>query len=106
MLSDDDLCQAVALFYDGDNTPTVTAKGEGLTAQEIIHIARENGVTLCENKPLLELLMTLELGEEIPESLYIAIAHIISFAYRLQGKVPDGIPEVTVPDFYDTNGTE
>ena len=102
MISDDDLRQAVALFYDGDNTPTVTAKGEGLTAQEIIHIARENGVTLCENKPLLELLMTLELGEEIPESLYIAIAQIISFAYSLQGKTPEATTKV--PGFYDTSG--
>lgn len=85
-INEDDLRQAVALFYDGDNTPTVTAKGEGKTAQEIIDIARENGITLCENKPLLELLMDLELGDEIPESLYIAIAQIITFAYQLQGK--------------------
>lgn len=85
-ITDDDLRQAVALFYDGDTAPTVTAKGEGNTAQEIIDIAQEHGITLCENKPLLELLMTLELGEEIPESLYIAIAQIIAFAYQLQGK--------------------
>jgi flagellar biosynthesis protein len=45
-------------------------------------------VTLCENKALLELLMTLELGDEIPENLYIAIAQIIAFAYQLQGKSP------------------
>jgi flagellar biosynthesis protein len=85
-INEEDLRQAVALFYDGDNTPTVTAKGEGKTAQEIIDIAHENGITLCENKPLLELLMGLELGDEIPESLYIAIAQIIAFAYQLQGK--------------------
>lgn len=85
-ISEEDLRQAVALFYDGDNAPTITAKGEGKTAQEIIDIARDNGITLCENKPLLELLMGLELGDEIPESLYIAIAQIIAFAYQLQGK--------------------
>lgn len=85
-ISEDDLKQAVALFYDGENTPTITAKGEGQTAEDIIAIARESGITLCENKPLLELLMGLELGEEIPENLYIAIAQIIAFAYQLQGK--------------------
>lgn len=85
---EDELTQAVALFYDGEKAPTITAKGEGKIAEEIIEIARENGVTLCENQPLLELLMTLELGEHIPENLYIAIAQIISFAYSLQEKKP------------------
>lgn len=88
-ICEEDIKQAVALFYDGDNAPTVTAKGEGKTAQEIIDIARQSNITLCENKPLLELLMSLELGDEIPESLYTAIAQIIAFAYQLQGKQID-----------------
>lgn len=86
MISEEELKQAVALLYDGSTAPKVTAKGSGAVAEEIIDIARENGVTLCENDSLVDLLMTLELGEEIPQSLYIAIAQIISFAYRLQGK--------------------
>jgi len=86
---EEDLKQAVALFYDGELAPTVTAKGEGTQAEEIIAIAQEHGITLCENQPLLELLMTLELGDHIPENLYIAIAQIISFAYHLQGKEPE-----------------
>ncbi|MFT5420294.1 MAG: flagellar biosynthesis protein [Candidatus Endobugula sp.] len=85
-VTEEELKQAVALFYDGENAPTISAKGEGDTAHEIIALAHESGVTLCENQPLLELLMTLELGDEIPESLYIAIAQIIAFAYQLQGK--------------------
>ena len=88
-IEEEELKQAVALFYDGEQAPTVTAKGEGATAEEIIAIARENGITLCENGPLLDLLMTLELGDHIPESLYIAIAQIIAFAYHLQGKEPE-----------------
>jgi len=80
---EDDLKQAVALFYDGENTPKVTAKGEGETAEQIIAIAQEHNIAFCENKPLSDLLMSLELGEEIPENLYIAIAHIIAFAYQL-----------------------
>ena len=82
------LTQAVALFYDGESAPSVTAKGEGEIAEEIITLAREHGVTLCENKALVELLMSLELGDQIPENLYIAIAQIIAFAYQLQGKEP------------------
>ncbi len=84
-----DLQKAVALFYDGQNTPTITAKGVGELADEIIDIAQQNDVPLCDNPALIDLLMTLELGDEIPETLYIAIAHIISFAWQLQGKSPD-----------------
>ncbi|MEO0442249.1 MAG: EscU/YscU/HrcU family type III secretion system export apparatus switch protein [Pseudomonadota bacterium] len=88
MIASDELKQAVALFYDGDSAPKVTAKGEGASAEEIIAIAQEHGVTLCENESLLALLMTLELNEEIPEHLYTAIAQIIAFACYLQEKYP------------------
>ena len=86
-----DLQKAVALFYDGKNTPTVTAKGVGELAEEIIEIAQQNEVPLCDNPALIDLLVTLELGDEIPEALYIAIAHIIAFAWELQGKSPETV---------------
>ena len=80
--------KAIALFYDGNNAPTVTAKGAGGDADEIIRIAQETGVPLCDNAPLVELLSELELGDNIPEQLYIAVAHIIAFAYQLQFESP------------------
>jgi len=79
-----DTQKAVALFYDGTQAPTITAKGTGSQAEEIIQIAQQNGVTLCDNEALVELLVQLELGDSIPESVYIAVAHILSFAYELQ----------------------
>lgn len=79
-----DIPKAVALFYDGESAPIVAAKGVGEQAQQILDIAREHDVPLCDNPALLELLATLELGDSIPESLYIAVAHIISFAYQLR----------------------
>lgn len=82
------LQKAVALFYDGVNAPQITAKGSGKVAEEIIAIAQEHGVPLCDNPSLVDLLVTLELGDEIPESLYIAVAYIIAFAYELEGKTP------------------
>ncbi len=85
------LQKAVALFYDGHQAPTVSAKGTGETAAEIVAIARQHQVPLCDNPALLELLITLELGESIPESLYVSIAHIIAFAYQLQGKTPEDV---------------
>ena len=80
---------AVALKYDGDEAPTITATGEGSIAEEIIRIAKEANVPLYENADLVELLSKLELGDHIPEVLYRVIAEIIAFAYYLQGKVPE-----------------
>lgn len=80
--------QAIALYYDGENTPVVTATGECDIAEQIIAIAREHGVPLYENPQLVYVLTQLELGESIPEALYLAIAEIIAFAYYIQGKKP------------------
>lgn len=80
---------AVALHYDGSNAPKVTAKGSGDVAEQIIALAKEHGIPLQKNKPLVELLSQLDLGDEIPEALYLAVAEIIAFAYMLNGKVPE-----------------
>ena len=87
--STDELQKAVALYYDGNNAPHVSATGTGDLAKQIIAIAEEHGVPLCDNSTLVDLLVTLELGDEIPEALYIAVAYIIAFAYQLDGKIPD-----------------
>lgn len=81
---------AVALQYDGENAPRVTAKGRGELAEQIIALARQFDVPLTENRELVQLLASLELGEEIPQMLYVAVAEIIAFAYLLKGKVPKG----------------
>lgn len=80
--------QAVALAYDGKRAPTVTAEGSGELAEQIIAIAREHGIPLFENPQLLTLLQQVGLGEEIPETLYLCIAQVIAFAYKIQGKFP------------------
>lgn len=74
---------AIALFYDGSGAPQITAKGRDKDAEEIIRLATEHQVPLCDNPALVELLATIELGERIPEELYIAVAHVIALAYRL-----------------------
>ena len=83
------LQKAVALFYDGINAPQISAKGAGKVAEEIIAIAQEHGVPLCDNPTLVDLLVNLELGDEVPEALYTAVAYIIAFAYQLEGKTPE-----------------
>ena len=82
--------QAVALKYDGEKAPYVTATGNDALAEEILQIARENDVPIYENADLVRLLARLELGDAIPESLYQTIAEIIAFAWYLKGKAPKG----------------
>ena len=80
--------QAVALRYEGIGAPKVTAKGEGLLAEKIIETARECGIPMYDDPQLAALLSRLELGDEIPETLYLAVARIIAFAYMVAGKTP------------------
>lgn len=87
-----ELQSAVALYYDGSGAPQVTAKGLGDEAQEIIDLARQHNIPLCDNPALVALLAEIELGESIPEALYIAVAHIIAFAWELRDFAPGPSP--------------
>jgi flagellar biosynthesis protein len=82
--------EAIALVYDGDQAPTLTAKGEGDLAEQIIQLAMEYEVPIYENAELAKVLARLELGDQIPEALYRTIAEIIAFAWYLKGKAPEG----------------
>lgn len=82
--------KAVALTYDGKCAPVVSASGESSLAEEILRIAREHDVPIYENPDLVDILARLEVGSEIPELLYRAIAEIIAFVYMLKGKTPAG----------------
>ncbi len=81
---------AVALEYDGKSAPRVTAKGRGAVAERIMALAREHDVPVQERPELVQLLSRINLGEEIPEALYIAVAEVIAFAYMLKGKTTPG----------------
>ncbi|HDY99083.1 MAG TPA: flagellar biosynthesis protein FlhB [Pseudomonas sabulinigri] len=82
--------EAIALVYDGAQAPTLTAKGEGELAEQIIQLAIDYEVPIYENADLARMLTQLELGDQIPEALYRTIAEIIAFAWYLKGKRPDG----------------
>ncbi len=79
---------AVALAYlDQDGSaPKVVAKGRGLLAQAIIEKAREHGVFVHESAELVGLLMQVELDRHIPPQLYLAVAELLAWLYRLEGK--------------------
>lgn len=80
---------AVALKYDGEKAPTITATGTHELADEIIRIAREHDVPLYENAELAGILARLSLNDEIPDSLYRVIAEILAFAFHIRGRTPE-----------------
>jgi flagellar biosynthesis protein len=81
--------KAIALKYDGENAPVITATGEGEIAKEIIRIAKECNVPLREDLVLADILSQLDLGDEIPPLLYRVIAEVIAYAYIVSGKNPN-----------------
>ena len=92
-MNNDAPTKAVALTYDGTCAPIVSASGESALAEEILRIAREHEVPIYENADLVDILARLEVGSEIPELLYRAIAEIIAFVYMLKGKTPAGFQQ-------------
>jgi len=76
---------AVALAYNADTSaPRVVAKGRGLIAEAIIEKAREHGVFVHESPDLVALLMQVDLDQHIPHQLYIAVAELLAWVYRLE----------------------
>jgi flagellar biosynthesis protein len=75
---------ATALSYElGDNAPQVIATGTGLVAERIIAAAREAGVPVHSDPALAKALAALDLGSEVPETLYRAVAETLAWAYSL-----------------------
>lgn len=80
---------AAALKYrmGEDPAPRVVASGSGKLAEKILDAAREAGVPIREDPDLLALLMTLDVGAEIPPELYAAVAETLVFVYRMNRKM-------------------
>jgi len=76
---------AVALAYDGgDSAPRIAAKGRGLVAEAIIERARHAGIYVHESPQLVALLMQVDLDSKIPQELYIAVAELLAWLYKLE----------------------
>lgn len=76
---------AVALAYQGhDPAPRVVAQGRGLIAQAIIERAKQHGIYVHESEELVGLLMQVELDQHIPPQLYLAVAELLAWLYRLE----------------------
>jgi len=86
---------AIALKYELHKmtAPLVVAKGADSLALRIREVAEANGIPVVENKPLAQALYaTVEIDEEIPQEHYKAVAEVVSFVFRLKGKLPRAAP--------------
>lgn len=83
---------AAALKYNGheDNAPRVVASGRGVVAENIVRKAREAGIPIHEDAALAEALCRLKLDTEIPPELYLAVAQVLAFIFRLEAGA--GVP--------------
>jgi flagellar biosynthesis protein len=81
---------AVALQYElgGPELPRVTASGRGAIAERILELAFASGVKVREDADLAEILAAIDLDTEIPAEALIAVAEILSYVYRANGKLP------------------
>ena len=77
---------AVALHYDKTGAPRVVAKGKGTIGARIIELARAHDIPIEENEVLAGALSRVEIGDEIPEELYKAVAEVLIFVLRLTGR--------------------
>jgi flagellar biosynthesis protein len=80
--------QAIALSYaDKGRAPTVVAKGYGVTADAIVQRARESGVYVHGSVELVEMLMTVDLDQQIPPALYVAVAELLAWLYDVDRRL-------------------
>lgn len=88
----DDSQIAIAIKYDKekDQAPRVVAKGLQFKAERIREIAKQYGVPIMKNVNLANALYRVEVGEEIPEALYDAVAEVLNFVYALQQEQAGG----------------
>jgi flagellar biosynthetic protein FlhB len=79
---------AIAIKYEDKEmfAPKIVAKGAGVVAEKIRDIAGKHNVPIVEDKPLARSLFKLELNSFVPESLYVAVAKILAYIYKMKGK--------------------
>ncbi len=80
---------AIALKYDPEqaDAPIVLAKGQGYLAGKIKEIAASHSIAIVENRPLAQTLFkAVDVGEVIPPQFYQAVAEVLAFVFRIQGR--------------------
>jgi len=80
--------KAVALRYTPlkDRAPRIAAKGLGRVAERIIEIAKEHNIPVKDDADLVEVLAKLDIEQEIPADVYVVVAELLAFVYKLNNK--------------------
>ncbi len=86
---DDAPSRSAALHYSGEGAPVLVAKGDGALAQRIVATAQAHDVPIVQDQQLTGLLCQLPLGDEIPPNLYVAVAEVLAYVYRLSESVDE-----------------
>jgi flagellar biosynthesis protein len=68
---------AVIRYEKGDRAPTVVAHGRGYIAEKIIELAKQNHIPIEEDVSLVQHLLDIDLGDNVPPQLYAVIAEIL-----------------------------
>lgn len=87
---------AIALEYDedGELAPMVLCKGERVVARQIIEEAELHGIPIMRNIALAHSLNELDVGDEIPEELYDAVAEVLNWVYAMEeGEDPEALDD-------------
>ena len=83
--------KAVALGYTGRDVPKILAIARGRLVEKLLDIAEKNNVTIYRDSDLAEVLSTLDIGSEIPENLFQAVAAVLAYCYRVNLKFKEKI---------------
>ena len=84
-----DIENAIALLYNKEinNAPVVISKGEKLLAKRMVEVAKKYDIPIVEDDETASILMELDIGEEIPYSLYEAVSIILKYIYKLKAEL-------------------
>ena len=81
---------AALRYHGGQSAPVVVAKGRGLVADEIVRRGAEHGVAIHVSNNLAAMLMQVEIDRAIPPQLFQAVAQLLAWLYRLEGRAAPG----------------
>jgi len=82
---------AISLQYKKgiNRAPRITAKGQGWIADNIIKLAKDKNIPIREDRDLVNLLSEVDVGKEVPESLYKVVAELLAWVYQLNKDFPN-----------------
>ena len=83
---------AIALSAGGiaSNVPKIVASGKGDMAQKLLEYAESQGMVIEKNSDLTQILINLDLGDSVPEEVFMAVAEILYYIYEVNDSLKEG----------------